>query len=181
MQLKKNRKIVKFYVIMSVIVFLISTSLFSAEPDKKEIKKLPNINFKTYSGGSLNFYSETEDKIAIVWMTNLCEVCQEEIEGLEKLSRKYKNDIVILAISILDNDVETVKQVQNQHNFSFPLLLDPNNQIEKKWGYKHYFGLCPLNNTFIQNREGVIVYEKHLSTVSEQEFEEILLQIINDK
>lgn len=181
MNLNKNRRILKSSVIMSGIIFLISTVYFSAEPDKREIKKLQDITFRTQTGEPLNYYSKTKDKIAIIWMTNLCETCQEEIEGLEKLFHKYKNDIVILAISILGNDVESVRKVKTRHNFSFPLLLDPNDQVEKKWGYKHYLGLCPLKNTLIQNREGTIVYEKHLSTVSEQEFEEKLLQIINNK
>ncbi len=87
-------------------------------------------------------------KVVLVnfWAT-WCPPCRKEMPDLDALGKRFKDQgLIILAIS--DEDAAKVNPFIAEHQFAFPILLDPGRMVNK------LFAVEGIPKTFIYNREG---------------------------
>jgi peroxiredoxin len=87
-------------------------------------------------------------KVVLVnfWAT-WCPPCRKEMPDLEALGKRFKDQgLAILAIS--DEDPAKVKPFIAEHQFTFPILLDPGRKVNS------LFAVEGIPKTFIYDRQG---------------------------
>ena len=87
-------------------------------------------------------------KVVLVnfWAT-WCPPCRKEMPDLDALGKRFKDQgLIILAIS--DEDAAKVNPFIAEHQFAFPILLDPGRMVNK------LFAVEGIPKTFIYDREG---------------------------
>lgn len=92
-------------------------------------------------------------KVVLVnlWAT-WCPPCREEMPSMERLHRELKDrGFVLLAVSQDEGGAEAVKAFVDQMKVTFPVLLDPQGDVGKK------FGVWGYPESFLVDREGRIV------------------------
>ena len=83
------------------------------------------------------------------WAT-WCKPCEEEMPGMERLYKKYKDKgLVVLAISEdADSSGDGVAAFVKKHGLTFPIGLDPKMSVAAS------YGVWALPSTFIIDRQG---------------------------
>jgi cytochrome c biogenesis protein CcmG/thiol:disulfide interchange protein DsbE len=92
-------------------------------------------------------------KVVLVnlWAT-WCPPCREEMPSMERLHQELKDrGFVLLAVSQDETGAEAVKAFVDQMKVTFPVLLDPQGDVGKK------FGVWGYPESFLVDREGRIV------------------------
>lgn len=98
--------------------------------------------------------SQLKGKIVMlnVW-TTWCPPCRKEMPTMETLYQRLKSsDFVMLAVSQDVDGKSTVLPYLQEGGFTFPVVLDVNGEVGKKYGVTGY------PETFIIDRQGNIVY-----------------------
>jgi len=98
--------------------------------------------------------SQLKGKIVMlnVW-TTWCPPCRKEMPTMETLYQRLKSsDFVMLAASQDVDGKSTVLPYLQEGGFTFPVVLDVNGEVGKKYGVTGY------PETFIIDRQGNIVY-----------------------
>ena len=96
-----------------------------------------------------------QGKVVLVnfWAT-WCPPCREEIPILIQLSEKYKNDLLVIGISVDDGSPEDVKEFAHSVGINYPIIMRSHELIAE------YGGVPALPTTFLVNKEGRVV-QKH--------------------
>ena len=82
------------------------------------------------------------------WAT-WCKPCEEEMPGMERLYRKFKDKgLVVVAISEDPDGAGAVAPFVRRHRLTFPVGLDPTMQLAAS------YGVWALPSTFIIDRQG---------------------------
>ena len=80
------------------------------------------------------------------WAT-WCPPCRKEMPDMEKLYQRFENKgLVVLAVS--DEKRETVEKYLAEHHYSFPILLDPDRQVNDT------FNVEGIPKSFLFDRSG---------------------------
>jgi len=136
---------------LTVVVGIFSLTLTrSHAPDIKPAADflLPDLN------GQVVRLSQLKGKVVMlnVW-TTWCPPCRKEMPTMETLYRQLKSaDFVMLAASQDVDGKNTVVPYLQEGGFTFPVLLDVQGEVGKKYGVTGY------PETFIINRQGDVVY-----------------------
>ncbi len=86
------------------------------------------------------------------WAT-WCPPCREEMPSMERAWQKVKNEgIVLLGINVGEDD-ESVFAFGAEYDLSFPLLLDTDGSVTKKWPIRG------LPTTYVVDAEGQVIYQ----------------------
>lgn len=133
--------------------------------------RLPNFHLKDLQGKDWRLENDAGRKGVLLWLTNLCEGCQEKIPFLERLHQQYEDRVEILAISVLGNDQKTPQEIYQKFRFRFPLLLDPEDWVGNVLQFPHPDNTCPLFNLLMLDWSGLVVFRGHLSAVKEADLE----------
>jgi peroxiredoxin len=128
----------------------------------------PDFTLRDVSGRPHSLYDATPGRLTILWLTNLCDGCRERIPLLVEAGRAPGGCVRVLAISILGPADPLAARVAD--GCGFPILLDPEDIVERRLGQVHPPGTCPIRNLYIVNGAGRIRYKHHLSAVRPEEF-----------
>jgi peroxiredoxin len=130
------------------LVFFLSISLIAQQ-------KAPNFKLENLNGDYIELKSLLgEGPLLISFWATWCKPCVEELAEYKKLYTEYKSKgFKMLAISTDDEkSIAKVKPFVRSKNYSFPVLLDTNSDIARKF----YVQTVPY--TILLNKEGIIVY-----------------------
>jgi thiol-disulfide isomerase/thioredoxin len=96
-----------------------------------------------------------QGKVVLVnfWAT-WCPPCREEIPILIELSEKYKDDLLIVGISMDDGPPGEVRQFARKAGINYPIVIRSRELVAE------YGGVPALPTTFLINKEGRVV-QKH--------------------
>ena len=87
------------------------------------------------------------------WAT-WCPPCREEIPILVQLSKKYKEDLLVIGISVDDGPPAEVREFARRIGVNYPIVMRSRELIAE------YGGVPALPTTFLINKEGRVV-QKH--------------------
>ena len=109
-----------------------------------------NFTLTDLNGNSWTLKSLHGKVVVVNFWATWCPPCRKELPDLETLSQRFKDQgLVVLAIS--DEDAAKVKPFVEQHNLTYPVLLDPGDKVEKE------FDIEGIPKTFVYDREGKLV------------------------
>ena len=130
------------------VVILITTPSQTTLPRPAPDFLLPDM------GGQAVRLSQLKGKVVLlnVWAT-WCGPCRKEMPTMEALARRLSGeDFVLLAVNQDVDGAVTVKPYLQEGGYTFPVLLDVQGEVGRKYGVTGY------PETFIIDRQGQVVY-----------------------
>lgn len=130
------------------VVILITTPSQTTLPRPAPDFLLPDM------GGQAVRLSQLKGKVVLlnIWAT-WCGPCRKEMPTMEALARRLSGeDFVLLAVSQDVDGAVTVKPYLQEGGYTFPVLLDVQGEVGRKYGVTGY------PETFIIDRQGQVVY-----------------------
>ena len=147
-----------FLVAALLSVFVVSLNKVELKPFETEYPAeaflSPQFELPSLAGGMVKL-SDYRGKVVFInfWAT-WCGTCEVEMPSMEKLYRKYKDfGFEMLTISV-DKDQSLIEPFMKKFNLTFPVLLDPDSEVDKK-----VYKTTGVPATLIVNREGLIVHK----------------------
>ena len=114
-------------------------------------KQAPDFTLSAFDGTSYTL-SELRGKVVLVnfWAT-WCPPCRAEMPSMEKLNRLMEGEnFVILAINVEQNGRQAVGRFLESSPHSFPVLLDEQAVVQKR------YGVYKFPETFVVRKDGII-------------------------
>jgi len=111
----------------------------------------PDFTLSDLNGRSYTL-SQLRGKVVIVnfWAT-WCPPCRKEMPSMEQLHRELSGEgLVLLAINIEKDGRRTVAQFLSSNPHSFPILLDEQEVVQKR------YGVYQFPESFIIRKDGII-------------------------
>jgi len=148
-----------FLVTALLSIFITTLNKVELEPFKVEYPEeaflAPSFELESLNGGKLNLLNYRGKVVFINFWATWCSTCEVEMPSMEKLYQRFKDHgFEMLTISV-DKDPSLIEPFMKKYNLTFPVLLDPDSDVAKK-KYK----TTGVPETFIVNREGIIVFKK---------------------
>jgi len=115
----------------------------------KPVKDAPEFQVRTPEDHTIRL-TDLRGKVVLLnfWAT-WCDPCREEMPGLERLHRAYKDrGFVVLAISLDAQGASVVSPFVKRFGLTFPIGLDPKMQIRET------YGVWAVPSTFLIDRKG---------------------------
>jgi peroxiredoxin len=113
-------------------------------------QKAPDFSLPTLSGGNLSLASQRGKVVLIDFWAQWCEPCKKELPQLEKLSKEFK-DVVILAVN-LDKSKDNAQRLAKQLGLTMPVLLDPAGSVAAT------YDLPKMPTSFLVDKKGIVRY-----------------------
>ncbi len=135
-------------VVLLGVVILITTPSQTTLPRPAPDFLLPDMR------GQAVRLSQLKGKVILlnVWAT-WCGPCRKEMPTMEALAHKLSDeDFVLLAVSQDVDGAVTVKPYLQEGGYTFPVLLDLQGEVGRKYGVTGY------PETFVIDRQGQVVY-----------------------
>lgn len=157
--LAKNRSVLLFSICVATVLCLGFINIGFAEEtqDKAALDAVvKDFTRKDADGESHALYTLSEEKQAtvVIFLATQCPVATDYAERIVALVKAY-DDKNVQFIGINSNKQETVAEIleyNKKHNFTFPVLKDPENKIAD------YFGARRTPEVFLLDAERVLRY-----------------------
>ncbi|MDE2293266.1 MAG: TlpA family protein disulfide reductase [Elusimicrobia bacterium] len=130
--------------------------------------RLPDFRLLDVGGRPHRLSDAGGTRKTLLWFTNLCADCRSKAPLLADLSRRAAERVAVLAVSVLPPDDPL--PLRFAPDCGFPVLLDPEDVTGRRLGLAHPPGTCPINNLFIADEGGTVLFRHHLSALSEAAF-----------
>lgn len=158
-------------ILMGLTIFLSLPSSLQAE-----YKTAPDFSLNDLNGKSVKL-SDFKGRVVLLnfWAT-WCDVCVEEMDGLNKAYREMKNKgFVVIAVSI-DQSKKSVSDFVKLKGLEFPVLLDPEKEV-----YFDKYAVFGLPTSFLIDKKGNI-RERYIGEEDWQDrsFTEKVLKLLNE-
>ncbi len=139
-----------------VLILLILTSFVFGQESKNKLQgTAPNFELENMDGDiyELNDFLGKGPVLISFWAT-WCKPCIEELKAYNKIYKEYKKQgFTIVAISTdSERSIAKVKPFISSMNYDFPVLLDPNSDVARKY----YARVMPYS--VMIDKEGNILY-----------------------
>ncbi|MEK4177046.1 TlpA disulfide reductase family protein [Aeribacillus sp. FSL W8-0870] len=163
--MKKSIQIFLFSIFFLLIGFTIYSQLFSNQNDEKrasgqtEQKEYPDIGYlapsfslKGLDGKTHELKDYLDKPVVLNFWASWCPPCIEEAPNFVKLHNEYGKNVHILTVNLTSiDDLQAAKIFAEEFGFVFPVLLDEDGSVAKRYHIK------PIPATFFINQEGTIV------------------------
>jgi peroxiredoxin len=130
----------------------------------------------TNLGGQASGLSAYKGQVVMVnfWAT-WCGPCQQEMPLLDQMYQKYKPaGFTLIGINV-DKEAPPVKQLLERKPVSFPVLLDPANQVSKA------YHVDEMPSSVIIDRKGQIRYvHRGYKPGDENEYQDLIRKLIRE-
>lgn len=118
----------------------------------------PSLVLETLSG---ELFSEAElegKKVVINFWATWCGPCRMEMPDMVRVAEEYKDDLVVLAVNVAEDESEVESFVQ-EFEMDFPVLLDRTGELTSQ------FQVLAIPTTYFLNSDGTIAV-KHTGMLS---------------
>jgi len=132
----------------------------------------PNFTLTSTDGKDIQL-SDYRGKVVIVdfWAT-WCPPCRKGIPDLIDIQKEFKNDVVVIGIS-LDSDTKSdVIPFMKQYGINYPIVYGTNDVV------MHYGSINAIPTSFVINKKGKII-DKHVGLVPKSEYINKIKEILS--
>jgi peroxiredoxin len=115
----------------------------------KPAKDAPDFELRTPDDRTIRL-ADLKGKVVFLnfWAT-WCDPCREEMPGMERLHRAYKDrGLVVLAVSLDSQGASVVTPFVKKFGLTFPIGLDPRMVVRER------YGVWAVPSTFLVDRKG---------------------------
>ena len=159
------RKLVRYKMAL-LIILLLALSPLSALGIGEEC---PTFFLPSLSGGIFNSERVLGKKKLLIWFSNFDENFNNGIPGLLSLYQKFPGDQVeFLIISVNGEDKTSAQKAMEEFFISFPILLDPQGTVCRKFSGFYLTGVVPMKNLFLVGRDKKIKLADHFPGIPEK-------------
>ncbi len=162
----------KFFIRCASAALIIASTAFAAGGDSGPAPAF-SLTALTGQQGTLNQY---KGQVVMVnfWAT-WCGPCQQEMPLLDQMYKKYKPaGFTLLGVNV-DKEAPAVKELLARKPVSFPVLLDPQNQVSKAYHVNE------MPSSVIIDRKGDIRYiHRGYRPGDENEYQDRIRQLIRE-
>jgi peroxiredoxin len=137
-----------------------------------QIKAAPDFSLQTLDGRTVKLSDYRGQVVLLNTWATWCPPCRAEMPDLEAFYRDHQgHGFVVLAVNS-EESADTVTSFLEEHDFTFPVLLDPNGEVTK------LYGIRGLPTSFFIDRDGTIqgVWSGQLSPTRLREIVDPLLR-----
>lgn len=133
----------------------------------------PAFTLASISGQTASLNQYKGQVIMVNFWATWCGPCQQEMPLLDQMYKKFKpTGFTLLGVNV-DKDVPTVKDLLTRKPVTFPILLDPTNQVSKA------YHVNDMPSTVIIDRKGDIRYvHRGYKPGDENEYQNRIRQLI---
>lgn len=168
----KKYSILLFFVVLFVFGIIGCRKNVKVEPENKTnpaVEKsessdlAPNFDLTSTDGKNIKL-SDYRGKIVIIdfWAT-WCPPCRKGIPDLIELQKEFKNNLVVIGISLDQDTKSDVVPFMKKYGINYPVVYGTNQVI------MDYGSINAIPTSFIINKEGKIV-DKHIGLVPKSEY-----------
>ncbi len=147
--------IASFGLILALVSFAIAAEKDIENPVKID-EKVKDWNLKDTENKphSLKKLSEEKKAVVLIFLATQCPVVDDYVERIVALFKDYKEkDVKFVGIhSNKHETIEEIKKYREKHNFEFPILKDPDNEIAD------YFQARRTPEVFVIDAENTLRY-----------------------
>jgi thiol-disulfide isomerase/thioredoxin len=132
----------------------------------------PNFDLTSTKGKTIKL-SDYRGKVVIVdfWAT-WCPPCRKGIPDLIELQKEFKNDLVVIGVSLDQDTKSDVVPFIKKYGINYPIVYGTNQVI------MDYGSINAIPTSFVINKEGKIV-DKHIGLVPKSEYEKKIKEILS--
>lgn len=175
--MKYKNKIIVFLVFV-LMAFSAFSATDKATNKKKEKLEVPNIVLKDQYGKQHNLQDYKGKVVFINFWTTWCHYCVEEIPYLEKISKDYSKDVVVLGIAgpkskenpkNPDVSKEKILEFIGNKKITYPILFDESGKYFAEYGIRFF------PTSFVVGKDGYLdgyipggVSEENLKKIIEE-------------
>ena len=141
--------------LLLIFVVVISSTLLAQDNTELSGRKAPNFKLVNLEGKFVELNKETGNgPVLLSFWATWCKPCLEEMVEFNKIYKEYKEKgFKLLAISTdAEKSVAKVKPYIKSKGYGFPVLLDTNNEVARKY----YAQQMPYS--VLLDKNGNIVY-----------------------
>ena len=100
----------------------------------KRVKSAPAFTLNDLKGNEVSFSQFRGKTVLLNFWATWCEACKEELPSMQRMHEALsKKGIQIVAVSIDRGNADRVQKYVDQYQLTFPVLLDPDQQIRKSY------------------------------------------------
>ncbi len=163
-------------VVVASVLLVAATSSHAEVVASSDPRMAPNFTLPSLAQVSLE--DVLGSRAAVVWFTNLCGGCQAGMVRLDELRETFKDSLEIVAVSVLGEDQDTVRNVISELGVGFPFLIDADGMVSKLYSGGYTPNSCPVKNIFFIDRRGTIVETSHYPGLSQEDLQERVRRLL---
>ena len=92
----------------------------------------PRFTLRSLKGNYESLESYRGQVVVLNFWATWCAPCRVEMPSFEKLYRRYRSEgVTVLAVTMDKNAKTQIKSFVDEHNLSFPILLDSKSEVER--------------------------------------------------
>ena len=155
----------------AMAAIVISTAAFAADTGGPA----PSFTLAALTGQQAALSQYKGQVVMVNFWATWCGPCQQEMPLLDQMSKKYKPAGFTLIGVNVDKEAPPVKDLLARKPVSFPVLLDPANQVSKA------YHVDEMPSTVIVDRKGQIRYiHRGYKPGDENEYQDRIRQLIRE-
>jgi len=160
-----------FFKRCSMALLMLTATAFAADAGGPA----PACTLAALTGDSTTLSQYKGQVVMVNFWATWCGPCQQEMPLLDQMYKKYKPaGFTLLGVSV-DKDASPVKDLMTRKPVSFPVLLDPANQVSKAYNVQE------MPSSVIIDRKGVVRYiHRGYKPGDENEYQDRIRQLIRE-
>jgi len=112
----------------------------------------PRFTLRNLKGNFDSLESYLGQVVVLNFWATWCAPCRVEMPSFEKLYRRYRSEgVTVLAVTMDKNATPQIKSFVDEHNLSFPVLLDSKGEVER------LYPSMTVPFTYVIDRKGRVV------------------------
>jgi thiol-disulfide isomerase/thioredoxin len=125
---------------------------------------VPDMTFQDLDGRTMST-RDWKGKVVLVnfWAT-WCPPCREEIPAFVAMQEKYRDDLLIVGVSMDEGSLDEVRQFARDHKMNYPIVMQTSEL------HKAFPGVFALPTTFVVDTE-LRTVQKHVGLINPQIYE----------
>ena len=154
--MKKTKVIIS--IILCAVIFLCAGCSNSNKLDengnfivKADEAEIASLEMKLLSEETIKLEQYKGKKVLLNFWATWCEPCKTEMPALEKLTKDYPDDVIVIAVNCGESK-NTIEHYIEHNPYTYPIVLDPTNSVKEKFG-----GIDSLPTTIIIDENGKII------------------------
>lgn len=155
----------------AALAVLVASSAFAADAGGPA----PAFTLTSLTGEQANLSQYKGQVVMVNFWATWCGPCQQEMPLLDQMYKKYKmGGFTLLGVNV-DKDAPPVKELLARRPVSFPVLLDPANQVSKA------YHVDEMPSSVIIDRKGEIRYvHRGYKPGDENDYQDRIRQLIKE-
>ena len=116
----------------------------------------PNFTLQSRDGKSVSLADLKGQVVMVNFWATWCQPCRQEMPHLEALHKRYSSlGFTLLGVNVEDNPEGAKKWLDENGPVTFPVLLDPKNQVSK------LYKVVAMPSTVLVARDGTMRFIHH--------------------